>query len=302
MADGIGKISAGSVEKITNFLSGICAPRAVGQKGRNLVRILQFGIAAAVALGQGFDVVDVRVAKPLAAGTVQVMLSEGPAVVELNPGGVSRILAAPFGEGGTVTLRYYTMRLLVTAAYKEVVRDEFIVGGPGWLDSDHYDVIAKTAPGTSLDTMRLMLQEALSDKFHLVVHREQRTMSSLVLTEARSGLKLKSSSSLGRAECGALPAEPDGLRHWVCQHTPIEDLVERLPILAPAYVDQPVINLTGLSGAYDFQLDWYPKRDSGVPGATIFDALDKLGLKLEERKQPMPVIVIDHVDRTPTEN
>ena len=255
------------------------------------------------AWGQSFDVVDVRVAKPLAAGTVQVMLREGPAVVELNPGGVSRVLAAPFGEGGTVTLRYYTMRSLITAAYKEVIRDEFIVGGPGWLDSDHYDLIAKTAPGTSLDAMRLMLQQALADRFHLAVHREQKTLGSMVLTAAKNGLKLKPSSSVNIAGCEVLPAEPDGLRHWVCQNTPMEDLAERLPILAPAYVDQPVIDLTGFAGAYDFQLDWYPKRDSGAaPGATIFDALEKLGLKLEERKQPMPVIVIDHVDRIPTEN
>ena len=134
-----------------------------------MVRILQFGIATALTFGQSFDVVDVRVAQTLPAGVVQVMLDEGPGTLELNPTGVSRVLTRPFAANGTMTLRYYTMRQLLTLAYKEVLRDEYIVNGPNWVDSDHFDLLAKTAPGTSLDRMRVMLQHALTGRFPLVV-------------------------------------------------------------------------------------------------------------------------------------
>jgi uncharacterized protein (TIGR03435 family) len=102
-------------------------------------------------------------------------------------------------------------------------------------------------------------------------------------------------------------------------------LSDLLPDVAAAYIIHPMVDLTGLKDAYDFDLTWTPRKQlSGTPdrgaGAgqtaaevgqaaapasdlTVFDAIDKqLGLKLEERKHPMPVIVIDHVDRTPAEN
>jgi uncharacterized protein (TIGR03435 family) len=92
------------------------------------------------------------------------------------------------------------------------------------------------------------------------------------------------------------------------------DLADWLPTrIAPSFIDRPVVDLTGLKGPYDIQLDWVPRPLVGnaadpasadvAAGATVFDALDKqLGLKLEERKLPMPVIVIDHIERVPTEN
>jgi uncharacterized protein (TIGR03435 family) len=81
------------------------------------------------------------------------------------------------------------------------------------------------------------------------------------------------------------------------------DLVKELPDLAPDYMDKTVVDQTGLTGTYDFMLDWVSRRDlDAVGGVAMFGAVEKLGLKLEERKQPMPTIVIDHVDRTPAEN
>jgi uncharacterized protein (TIGR03435 family) len=183
-----------------------------------------------------------------------------------------------------------------------VIRDEYLTGGPGWMDSDHFDVIAKTAPGTPKDTMRLMLQKALADRFHLAVHREQKPMTVFVLAAGKGGPKIVPAAGSGIAQCkGGLGGE--GLRHWACQNTTMADLGGQLASLARAYIDQPVIDQTGLSGTYDFEFDWYSRRDAGAtPGSTIFDAMEKLGLKLEERKQAMPVIVIEHVDRGPEEN
>jgi len=91
-------------------------------------------------------------------------------------------------------------------------------------------------------------------------------------------------------------------------------LADWLPTrIAPSFIDRPVVDLTGLKGPYDIKLDWVPRPLVGnaadgataeaAAGSTVFDALDRqLGLKLEERKLPLPVIVIDHVERVPTEN
>ena len=107
--------------------------------------------------------------------------------------------------------------------------------------------------------------------------------------------------STGSGDGGCKPVSgTEGLRHLVC-HQPMDVLALALPRMASGL--GVVVNATGLKGAYDFQLDYSPGGGPEVdPGATIFDALERIGLKLQERKQPMPVIVIDHVDRIPTEN
>jgi uncharacterized protein (TIGR03435 family) len=100
-------------------------------------------------------------------------------------------------------------------------------------------------------------------------------------------------------------------------------LADKLRNEAPAYIDHAVLDLTELKGAYDFTLSWTPRGqfmagarggDPGQPGAvasaadpngdiSVFEAIEKqLGLKLELQKHTMPVVVIDHLERTPTEN
>ena len=110
------------------------------------------------------------------------------------------------------------------------------------------------------------------------------------------------------------------MRTYTCQNTTMAQLAERLPFLAPAYIDRPVVDLTGLKGGFDFALSWTPRgqfsaagtgqASGGIPVATdptgtltIFEAVDRqLGLKLNEQKHPMPVLVVDHVNRKPTDN
>ncbi len=281
---------------------------AMSWRGWLRIGISPIFLAAAWGQAAQFDVVDVRPAQPLAAGTAQVLSSDGPELVQLNPNGISHVLARPFAESGTVTLRFYTMRDLITAAYKEVIRDEYIIvpagSGPAWLDKDRFDLIAKTAPGTPVDAMRTMLQTALADRFHLEVHREQRPMTALVLTTGKAGAKLKTAAGTGIAECKGTPIDPDGVRHWACRNTTMADFADQLRGLAPAYIDQPVIDETGLKGAYDFEVGWAPRRrdPGGLPTVTIFDAVERLGLRLEETKRPRTVIVIDHIDRIPEAN
>ncbi len=80
------------------------------------------------------------------------------------------------------------------------------------------------------------------------------------------------------------------------------DLALKLPELASGYVDRPVADLTGLTGVYDFKLDWVGRRSIDNGGLTIFDALTKLGLKLAQRKLPVTVTVVDHIEKLSDDN
>ena len=97
-----------------------------------------------------------------------------------------------------------------------------------------------------------------------------------------------------------------------CLNMTMAQLAERLQGYAPNYLDHPVVDLTGLNGAWDFTVSWTPRpafESAGKPGAapdgsiTIFEGFDKqLSLKLEPSKQPMAVIVIDNAEQRPIEN
>ena len=85
--------------------------------------------------------------------------------------------------------------------------------------------------------------------------------------------------------------------------TPQWRLAHVLPRIASGYIDLPVVGLTGLSGSYDFQFEWVVKeKQTDAPGPTVFVAVEGLGLKLEQRKHPAPIVVIERVDRTPAIN
>jgi uncharacterized protein (TIGR03435 family) len=103
-----------------------------------------------------------------------------------------------------------------------------------------------------------------------------------------------------------------------CQNTTLAQLAEKLPAMAPAYVDHPAIDATGLEGGWDFALSWTPRanfdgaqRGQSPAGAaasdpngglSLFEGVEKLGLKLELRKHPYPVLVIDHMEQKPSDN
>jgi uncharacterized protein (TIGR03435 family) len=185
-----------------------------------------------------------------------------------------------------------------------------LVGAPKWMDEDRFDVIAKTQPGVPFDAMRGMLKTLLIERFQLQTHSETQPVPVYVL-EAGKKPKLKESGGTARSECKIVNSDR---RYYVCQNTTMAEFAERLPGVAAAYLHPPIVDLTGLKGAFDFQLYWTPKgvlsTNTAKPGDsastpvdeyTVFEAVDKqLGLKLEEQKQPVPVVAIDKVERTPT--
>ncbi len=187
-----------------------------------------------------------------------------------------------------------------------------LVGGPKWMDEDRFDVIAKTGATVPFEDLRGMLKALIVERFALVTHNEEQPMPVYVL-EAGKKPKLKETDGSARSDCNIVNTDR---RYYVCKNTTMAQFAELLPRVAAAYVHPPLLDLTGLTGAYDFQLYWTPKgalsnatakaaaeaATTPVDEVTVFEAVDKqLGLKLEEQKHPVPVLVIDKVERTPTE-
>ncbi len=82
-----------------------------------------------------------------------------------------------------------------------------------------------------------------------------------------------------------------------CTNMKMSDLADLFLDLAPGHIDRPLVDQTGLTGAYDFRLDWVGRNNVDIIGGlTMFGAVEKLGLKLEEKKLVLPVVAIDRVE------
>jgi uncharacterized protein (TIGR03435 family) len=206
--------------------------------------------------------------------------------------------------------RGYSLRVLASAAYN--LNPKAVSGGPAWIDSDRYDVLART-PGSvrpTLDEQMAMLRKLLADRFNLTFHREKKEMPVYALTIAKNGPKLKESQSATTNPEGPPPLvfvmAPDVVR------VPgrAAKMSEFASILQRAAFDRPVLDRTGLTAAYDFDLEFAPDEslfggvlragDGTRPG--LFAAIqEQLGLKLESTRGLVDAIVIEKIDR-PSEN
>jgi uncharacterized protein (TIGR03435 family) len=200
-------------------------------------------------------------------------------------------------------------KVLIALAHH--VRPETVTGGPGWLGSDRFDIVAKASQTTSPDDLRHMLQTLLAERFKLELHSDQKLMPAYALSLGKAGPKLQPSQAALLTEQRCHPGEAiAGQKHVVCEHMTMALLVGTLQEIASTDIDVPVVDQTGLPGAYTFKLAWTPAAridtvDPSDPaaGPTLFEALEaQLGLKLDSKKLPLPVIVIDRVERVPTEN
>lgn len=214
--------------------------------------------------------------------------------------------------------RNHALNTLIAAAYN--LSPKAISGGPAWVESDHYDILAK-APGEvrpTLDEQMAMLRKLLADRFKLTFHREQKELPIYALTVAKSESK-KSGSKLKESTVSPddSPVGPPALIFVV---TPP---AVRLPgryatmgelawVFQRAALDRPVVDKTGLAGRYDFDLEFTPDEsqfggmlgrppgDAPLPG--LFAALQQqLGLRLEATRGPVDVLVVDRAER-PSEN
>jgi len=211
-------------------------------------------------------------------------------------------------RGGRYDLRRATMVDLIRIAYG--VDPDSVLGGPSWLETDRFDVIAKVPPETSPETIKLMLQALLADRFKLVLHNDTKPMPAFVLTLGKGKPKLKEADGSGNTGCQPQQQKPEpGTIPYAmisCHNLTMEQFARNLRFMAGAYMTNPVIDSTGLKGSWDFDLKWTGRAQlgqAGGDGISIFDAVDKqLGLKLEAQKVPSPVLIVDSVNQKPTDN
>jgi len=191
------------------------------------------------------------------------------------------------------------------------------IAGPDWLRDDMFIVQATIPLDTPKETARLMLQRALQERFGLTFHREDRIVPIYALIAAPGGVKLQPADDPDHRrllEMGGTGFVKPGQRgatvtfsagHFGAVAAPLQWLGTTLGMKAD--LGLPVIDMTGLTGEYKVDLNWPPTEDpevlSGARDPAILEAAKKqLGLVFEKRKSPMSVLVIDHLNRLPSNN
>lgn len=200
---------------------------------------------------------------------------------------------------GTVTMNFVSLASCIRWAYR--MGDPQLAGGPEWMRRDRFQIIAKAGSAVPEDELRAMMQALLAERFKLAAHKESKSMRAFTLIVAKGGPKLAAAN-------GDAKPEMRGRMQWVATAYTMADLANFLS----DHTDSPVIDETGLQGRYDFKIDIAPyfsvdrpiaKADAGqILAAAFQSALQaQLGLKLESRKTPVEVLVVDHAEK-PAEN
>jgi len=264
-----------------------------------------------------FEVASIRPAAPLTPQT---------AVVGLRLDGAQARI-------GAMTMKDYVAMAYRVKAYQ--------VTGPDWISTERWDLNAKLPDGATASQIPEMVQSLLSDRFQMKVHRDQKDFPVYALIPGKTPLKLKESpldSAAGEAR-GAFSAVGSGSAagvsvnlgngtYYTFADNKFEIRKMSMAVLAGTlerYVDRPIIDMTGLAGTYDLTLNLTPEDyqamliraavSSGVvlppqalrlmdgnSSASLLDALQQVGLKLDARKAPLDLVVIDQIQKTPTEN
>lgn len=236
-------------------------------------------------------------------------------------------------DGAMVRCTFLSMRNYLTMAYD--VKDYQIIA-PDWMATDHFDIVAKRPEGvTGEAALRGMVASLLEDRFKMVVHRETRDLPAYALVVGKGGLKIKevppdpdavdtgkvdvNVSGGGRGgttvDLGGGSSLSYGLNKLEAKKVHFPDIMDSLS----KFMDRPVVDMTGLTGRYDFTLEYSVDElrnlvrasggdasripdFGGDPTISIFTSVETLGLKFEPRKAPVQVIVIDSAQKTPTAN
>jgi uncharacterized protein (TIGR03435 family) len=198
---------------------------------------------------------------------------------------------------GRLTATNITIKELILLAYG--VKDYQVRQAPKWVDSERFDIAVKSvsANAKNLEDEKALVRELLSDRFQLSTHREEKQMPVYLLVVARNGPRLTPHNDAGtrtRGACGRLVGR--------------RVTADAIATILSKQVEHQVLNRTGLSGEYDFQLDFTPDsgpcRAAADPSAapSIYTAVQQqLGLKLESSRGPVEMLVIDRMEK-PSEN
>ena len=211
-------------------------------------------------------------------------------------------------DGGMARYSNLTLRQLIAIANR--IDNSRVVGGPAWLDTQHYDVVAKLPPGATRDQIPPMLDHLIQERLKVVVHRETKDQKVLALVVAKGGPKLKESAA---GEKFSLFGRAPVTGTAVFMYALVQVLSQQ--------VGRVVVDKTGLTGNFEFELEYAPTSEqiperlggndvstlganAGIDlhGPSLFTALrEQLGLKLESQKGPVEMVIVDRAERL-TEN
>ncbi len=234
-------------------------------------------------------------------------------------------------DAGMVRYTNVALKDCIRVAYRV---KEFQIEGPDWLGSERFDILAKLPAGSSQDQIPEMLQALLAERFKLALHRDTKEHAIYALVAAKGGPKLKAAEvAVGDPASGkpagagaprgnvSIMAGPNGA-HLKAPSATLSNLAEMIS----RFSERPVVDMTGIQGQYDFDLVFSPETMRSMPGGmkgpmgpppggerlpadavaeragSIYDSVQRYGLKLEPRKAPMEILVVDHIEKTPTEN
>ena len=255
----------------------------------------------------------------MSVAAAQVVKSDGPkpqfevATVRPNSSGEANA-SIRIQPGGRLTATNQTLRNLIRNAFN--VQPFQMIGGPDWMDSDRYDIIAKIAeadldekgmaPGPQF---MLRVQSLLEDRFKMATHWETRELpvyALVVETEGKLGAKLNvHAGGCDRARSGPPPVAPAANCGTRANMTPAAAKITGSGITMETFArnlaggtGRNVIDRTGLTGSYDLELEFTPDQSPDNTGPSLFTAIqEQLGLKLESQRAPVEVLVIDKLEK-----
>jgi uncharacterized protein (TIGR03435 family) len=250
-----------------------------------------------------------------------------------NPNPTFQFARMSPARAGRYEIKTATMLDLIRFAYG--FDPDKIVGGPSWLELDRYDVLAKVAEETNSENQKLMLQALLANRFKLAVHNEKRPLKSYALVAGKkpqmkeaAGTEMPGCRPLAESSPGPsdgpvgrlMMMGPDGKATtlalgpgmtvtYQCRNITMEQLAGNLRTMIGANLGTtPLVDETGIKGAWNFDLKYSMSLMGGPPQdqserIPLSAAIEKqLGLKMDERQVPTPVLVVDSVERVPAGN
>jgi uncharacterized protein (TIGR03435 family) len=237
-------------------------------------------------------------------------------------------------DGAQVDIGVASLALLIKMAYRV---EMYQISGPDWMATERFDILAKIPDGATKEQVPEMLQALLADRFKLVVRRESKEEPVFALLVDQGGPKLKESPPGAGSSDKPFPNgrgdripvyvlhTPDGVRTYslskgVMIYEAEKITLPELALVLMPYFDIPVIDMTGLKGWYQVAMDvpggpnaarigarrgdvGPPSGEASVPsGVSTLASVQKLGLRLEKRKALVERIVVEHLEKAPTEN
>jgi uncharacterized protein (TIGR03435 family) len=236
-------------------------------------------IAASRAFGQTPPAFEAASVKPNVNHQVN---REGRPVGFINP------------SPGSLHVQNSTLSQCIQWAYN---LSQYQVSGPSWMESERFDIDAKAAGPAPNQQLRLMLQTLLKDRFKLTFHRQSTELPGYALVVANGGSKLRESVAEGdpvmKMNGPIMTAERMSMARFA--------EIQTQPLRSP------VVDMTGLNGRYDFTVDIskYVTPDTApddMIAALLTMVQQELGLRLDARKLPLDILVVDHAEKTPVEN